>query len=70
MEFESAENGKAGIYRKKRGEEGQEGGEFLKSVQRDLSPCSFVLATPNVNLKKLLSELKQNCVRGSVHKLI
>ena len=60
MEFESAENGKAGIYQKKRGGRGAGGGggEFLKSVQRDLSPCIFLLATPNVNLKKLLSELK------------
>ena len=76
MEFESAENGKAGIYRKKRGGRGAgggEGGEVSEKCPTRLVHVQFCTCYTQRQFEETAQRVeirKQNRVRGSVHKLI
>ena len=72
MEFESAENGKAGIYRKKRGRKrGRRGGS--EKCPTRLVPVQFCTCYTQRQFEETGQRVevrKQNRVKGLVHKLI
>ena len=75
MEFESAENGKAGIYRKKRGGRGRrgEGGGVSEKCPTRLVPVQFSTCYTQRQFEETGQRVevrKQNRVKGLVHKLI